>query len=232
MPFAAPFVPDAVVFDLDGLLVDSEHGWRRATRRVVLDLGGLWDDAVHDLVLGTGPAEAAQVVATYLGDGHHPEDVAHRMLAAAHDEFAAGLDMRGGALDLVKGLYGRLPLAVATNSPRVLADRALGSTGLSGFFEMVVTADDVAAPKPAPDPYAAACAGCGARPQRSVALEDSPAGTLSARAAGLWVIGCPSLPGVALPAAHTVVASLHDVDADALLQSWPAGSRGSRDRPT
>lgn len=228
-----PHSVDAVVFDLDGLLIDSEDAWARATRRVVEDLGGHWDDAVHRLLLGTGPDAAARIVVEYLGGRHRPEAVAARMLAAAIAEFAGGLEPRPGARDLVTALHGLLPLAVATNSSRVLAERALACVGLAGMFETVVTADDVIAPKPAPEPYLLACVGCGARPERSVALEDSPAGTQSARAAGLWVIGCASLPDVALPAADVVVGSLAEVDPAALVQSVRvAGSRGSRDRPT
>lgn len=228
-----PFAPDAVVFDLDGLLIDSEGAWARASRWVVEDLGGIWHDGVHRRLLGSGPTEAARIVAEHLGCGHDPVAVAERMLAAAETEFAAGLDVRPGALDLVSALHGRVPLAVATNSVRILAEQALDGVALSGWFETIVCADDVAAPKPAPDPYLQACVDCGARPRRSVALEDSPAGTHAARSAGLWVIGCPSLPGVALPAADVVVASLADIDPAALVQSGRvAGSRGSRDRPT
>lgn len=210
---APPFRPEAVVFDLDGLLVDSEDAWRRATRRVVEDLDGSWDDAVHRLLLGSGPAEAARVLAEYLGSRHEAADIGRRLFAAASVEFANGLQTRPHALELVRALHGRLPLAVATNSQRALADRALAGTGLAPWFDVVVCADDVSAPKPAPDPYALACAGCGARPARSVGLEDSPAGTMSAKAAGLWVIGCPSLVGVSLPAADVVVDSLSEVDA-------------------
>ncbi|MEX0658070.1 MAG: HAD-IA family hydrolase, partial [Egibacteraceae bacterium] len=153
--------------------------------------------------------------------------------AAAQARCGAGLDARPGAIELVKALHRRVPLAVATNSVRRLAEHALESVALAGWFGAVVCADDVAAPKPAPDPYALACARLGATSERSVALEDSPTGTRSAKAAGLWVIGCPSLPGVALPAADVVVASLTDVDPAALFQSGRvAGSRGSRDSPT
>lgn len=215
---APPFRPEAVVFDLDGLLVDSEEAWRRATRRVVEDLEGRWDDAVHRLLLGSGPVEAARVLAEHLGDGHEATDIGPRLLAAARVEFAAGLVPRPHALELVRALHGRLPLAVATNSHRTLAEHALAGAGLAPWFDTVVCAEDVAAAKPAPDPYALACAGCGARPARSVALEDSPPGTMSAKAAGMWVIGCPSIVGVSLPAADVVVGSLTEIDADLLVR--------------
>lgn len=218
---APPFMPEAVVFDLDGLLVDSEDAWRRATQRVVQDLDGRWDDAIHRLLLGSGPEEAARVLAEYLGNRHEATDIGSRLFAAASTEFANGIRLRPHARDLVRALHGRLPLAVATNSLRALADRALAGTGIAPWFETVVCADDVTAAKPAPDPYAMACAGCGADPSKSVALEDSPTGTMSAKAAGMWVIGCPSVAGVSLPAADVVVSSLTEVDADLLAGPRP-----------
>lgn len=228
-----PSVPDAVVFDLDGLLVDSEHAWARADRRVVEECGGVWDDAVHRMLLGRGPEEAARLLADYLGGRRSIADIAGRVLVAAHAEFADGLEPRPGAMALVEGLYGRVPMAVATNSSASLAARALRGTRLDQWLDTVVCVDDVAAPKPAPDLYELACAKAGARPARSVALEDSPSGVAAARAAGLWVIGCPSLADVSLASAHAVVDSLLDVDVERLCHLTPrAGSRGSLDNPT
>lgn len=229
----APADPQAVVFDLDGLLVDSEPAWARADRRVVEDLGGRWEDGLHRRLVGRGPLEAAAVVAAFLGNRHRPEEIAVRVLAAVEDEFDGGLRARPGAVALVTALHGRMPLAVATNSPRTLADRALVQIGLAGAFEAVVSVDDVARPKPAPDPYRSACDGCGADPARSAALEDSPGGAEAARSAGLWVIGCPSVPGVEITAAHELVADLREVATGWLVQSSvTVGSRGRRDSPT
>jgi beta-phosphoglucomutase-like phosphatase (HAD superfamily) len=94
----------------------------------------------------------------------------------------------------------------------VLAELALGAAGLAGRFSAVVCVEDVAAPKPAPDPYATTCRRLGSDPASALALEDSPVGVASAKAAGLWVIGCPSTPDAALAGADLVVGSLTELD--------------------
>jgi HAD superfamily hydrolase (TIGR01509 family) len=205
-----PFRPEGVVFDLDGLLVDSEAAWGRAERRVVVELGHPWDPAVRPLLLGRGPRDAARVLADFLG-GHDPEDIDRRLLVAAEQEFADGVGARPGARALIDALDGQLGLAVATNSRRVLAELALAGAGLAGRFAAVVCVEDVAAPKPAPDPYATACQLLGCDPGRAVAFEDSPVGVSSAKAAGMWVVGCPSVPGVTMAAADVVVGTLADI---------------------
>lgn len=207
-----PFSPTAVVFDLDGLLVDSEPLWGLVEERVVLDLGHPWDPTIRALLLGKGPEDAATMLAAHLG-GVHADEVGRRMLAAAVAEFEGGVEAQPGAHELVRSLGGRLPLALATNSRRVLAELALTSAGFDGLFQAVVCAEDVRAPKPAPDPYQAACARLGVDPTRSVAFEDSPVGVASAKAAGLWVVGCPSFPGQTLAGADAVVTRLVDVPA-------------------
>ena len=200
------------MFDLDGLLLDSEDAWGRAEERVVRELGQPWDPAVRTLLLGKGPTDAARALAGFLGLAD-VAGVERRMLAAATAEFDAGLDARPGAQALLDALDGNVPCGVATNSRRVLADMALEALGWMTRFPVVVCAEDVARPKPAPEPYLTACARLGADPSRAVCLEDSPIGVASARAAGMWVIGCPSFPGERLDAAHAVVASLVDLSA-------------------
>lgn len=216
MSFHPPFSPHAVVFDLDGLLVDSEGAWGEAERAVVESFGRPWDPEVRPLLLGRGPGSAAAVLAEHLG-GVDPDEVARRLLAAAMAEFRKGIPLRPGAGPLLGALRGRLPLAVATNSSRVLAVLALESAGIDGLVHAVVCVEDVARPKPAPDPYLKACELLSADPLRSIAFEDSPVGMRSARDAGLWVIGCPSLPDEPTDAAHVLIASLGEVDAQAML---------------
>ena len=115
-----------------------------------------------------------------------------------------------GALELVAELRERTPVAVASNTPGRLVRGALACAGVAELFEVVVTADEVAEPKPSPDVYLRACELLGAAPAESVALEDSPTGVAAARAAGMFVIGIPSFPGVTLEAADLVGESLLD----------------------
>ena len=115
-----------------------------------------------------------------------------------------------GALDLVREVKARTPVAVASNTPGRLLRGALACAGLAGEVEVVVAADEVAEPKPSPDVYLRACELLGAPPSRSIALEDSPTGVAAARAAGMFVIGIPSYPGVVLDGADLVGGSLLD----------------------
>jgi beta-phosphoglucomutase-like phosphatase (HAD superfamily) len=123
----------------------------------------------------------------------------------------------------VGALQGNVPMGVATNSRREIADLLLYSSGFA--FPVVVCFQDARRPKPAPDPYQVACERLGADPGRSVAFEDSPIGVASAKAAGLWVVGCPSFPGADLVGADVVVRSLADVSTDVALRSACGRSR-------
>ena len=120
-----------------------------------------------------------------------------------------GAEPRPGARGVVEALTGRTPLAVASNSPDSFVRSALAAARLDGAFDAVVTADQVAEAKPAPDTYLEACRRLGAAPPRSVALEDSPTGVAAARAAGMFVIGVPSVAGIVLEA-DLVAMSLDD----------------------
>ncbi|MEV0720881.1 HAD family phosphatase, partial [Asanoa sp. NPDC050611] len=115
----------------------------------------------------------------------------------------AGAAALPGARDLVLSLRDRVPVAVASNSPRAFVVTALASAGLTDLFTHVLAAEDVANPKPAPDLYLAACAALCADPTRTVTFEDSRTGATAARAAGTHVVGIPSLPGVTLDADST-----------------------------
>ena len=222
-----PFVPGAVVFDLDGVLVDSEGLWAQVEQRVALDLGASWEPAVQEAMLGRGPAEAAQVLARHAG---HPDpiEVQARLLAAALEVFAGNVRARTGAPELVVALAAQLPVAVATNSRRELAEVSLAAAGLREVLSALVTADDVPAAKPDPAPYLEACRAVGVAPERALAFEDSPVGARSARAAGCWVIGCPMTVHPDLDAAHVVVADLADLDPDVLVAGHDTPARVAR----
>jgi HAD superfamily hydrolase (TIGR01509 family) len=124
------------------------------------------------------------------------------------EEALKGVEPMPGAVELLDALA--VPTGVASNSPRSFVDRALEVSGLRERFDCVLSADDVARPKPAPDLYLALARGLGADPAACVALEDSPTGVAAARAAGAFVIGVPSLAGIVLDDAHLVADSLAD----------------------
>lgn len=218
-----PFAPHAVVFDLDGVLVDTEGLWAQAEEKVTVDLGGTWGPEVQHDMVGRGPVESAEVLARHTG---HPDpvEVEARMLEAALSVFAGNVRARAGAVALVEALGRQVPLAVATNSRRSLADQSLDAAGLGGAFAAVITADDVRAAKPDPAPYVAACMAIGIDPAWAVAFEDSPVGARSAQAAGCWVVGCPMAEHGALEAAHALVDDLSEVDVAALLAGSPTAA--------
>jgi HAD superfamily hydrolase (TIGR01509 family) len=136
------------------------------------------------------------------------------MVVDMYDLLQADVDGRPGALELVARLRGRLPLALASNSPRRLVDAALTTARLTEVFEVVVTSDDVEQSKPAPDIYRLVCERLGLDPAEVLALEDSSAGVASAKAAGLTVIAVPQFAETDVAAADRVIDSLEELLAE------------------
>jgi HAD superfamily hydrolase (TIGR01509 family) len=197
------------VFDNDGLLLDTEPCWTRAETSVFERHGQKFDlEAKHALV-GTAPETAARVLERLLDLPGHGEELSAELYAIALEEIAAGAEPRPGAVKLLRALDGRWPVAVASNSPRSHLVAGLERTGLVDDFDVVLGVEEVGEPKPAPDLYLRACDLLGVAPMRSVALEDSPPGVAAARAAGLYVVGVPSVVGVELEA-DAVFDSLED----------------------
>jgi len=209
---------DAVVFDCDGLLVETESGWTRAETAVFAENGFSFGPAEKRLLLGGTLESGGAKMAELFGQPGAGPALAERLAELTWKELRAGAPALPGTLDLVRQLRDRgVPVAVASNSARRLVEVALRSAGLEDLFEVVVTADDVDHGKPAPDLYLQACARLAAGPARSVAFEDSPTGAASARAAGLFVVGVPSVPGTTL-AVDALYGSLADPD----LRDWAA----------
>jgi HAD superfamily hydrolase (TIGR01509 family) len=212
MPAQMP-APRAVVFDNDGLLLDTEQAWTRAEERLFERRGSSFTLAHKRSLIGSSRVVAAVKLEAMLalpGEGERLMDELHELVM--HEAAQAGVPPRPGAL----GLLGRLtaaglPLAVASNSQREFLELTLASAGLlEAPFHAIVSAEDVAHPKPAPDIYIEACRRLGAEPARSVALEDSQTGVKAAVAAGLYVIGVPYLSGTELPECNLLVESLAD----------------------
>jgi HAD superfamily hydrolase (TIGR01509 family) len=188
-----------VVFDLDGVLLDSEQAWTRAETRLFARHGRPYGAEEKRLLIGGSLEETARELERLLERPGASDGLLNELLELAAEEFAGPVEPMPGAIDLVGELRraGR-PMAVASNSQRRLVDLALAGSGLAQAFGAVVAGDEVANPKPAPDVYLEACRRLGARPDAAVAVEDSPRGAAAARAAGLFVIGIPYLPGLEL----------------------------------
>lgn len=206
-----PAIPAAVVFDNDGLLLDTEHAWTRAETELFRRHGSTFTYEHKRDLIGTSHTIAAgklEVMLDAPGDGVALMDELHAlaMLEAAHE-----IEPRPGAVALVDALNDAgIPIAVASNSQREFLDLVLGTAGVADKFTVTVAGDEVPRPKPWPDIYLEACRRLGADPTESVGLEDSPTGAQAAKAAGLTVIGVPYLPDIEIPPADIVAASLAD----------------------
>jgi HAD superfamily hydrolase (TIGR01509 family) len=205
-----PVPPAGVVFDNDGLLLDTEPCWTRAEEALFARYSARFDLSAKRALVGTSPRTAAPILQRLLPGTASGEELSSELYSMAVQEIATGAAPRPGAVDLVTELRAAgVPLAVASNSPRQHLLAGLHKTGLFAAFAVVLGVDDVANPKPAPDLYLTACARLNVVPASAIALEDSPPGIAAAKAAQMWVIGVPSVPGVIL-AADLVAGSLAD----------------------
>jgi HAD superfamily hydrolase (TIGR01509 family) len=203
-------VTAGVVFDNDGLLLDTEPCWTRAEVQVFERHGRSFGLEEKRALVGTDPVTAGRVLERLLDAPGCGAELSGELYALALEEIAAAAEPRPGSLELLDRLRGRCPIGVASNSPRSHLLAGLERTGLVDAFDVVLGVDDVDRPKPAPDLYLAACERLGMSPARSVALEDSPPGVAAARAAGLYVIGVPSVAGVQLEADLVAASLVHE----------------------
>jgi HAD superfamily hydrolase (TIGR01509 family) len=201
----------AVVFDLDGLLLDTETGWHRAEAELLRRHGAAYTDADETATLGWSLEATVKRYLPRLGLGSEAAGrISAELLDLVQLEYAVAVP-RPGAAELVGRLRGRVPLGIASNTARSLVLAALESAPFGDAFEAIVSAEEVANPKPAPDIYLEACRRLGVEPPAAVALEDSTSGILAARAACLTVIAVPQWPTVDTSAADHVVHSLAEL---------------------
>jgi HAD superfamily hydrolase (TIGR01509 family) len=205
-------LPDAVVFDNDGLLLDTESVWTRAERDLFVRRGKEFTAADKRELVGTSAEIAGGVLEKRLGEPGRAAALIEELNELVVAELEHGVEAMVGARDLLQALRRRgTPIGLVSNSPLVFVVRSLELAGFEDSFDVVLSAHEVAAPKPAPDPYLEACRRLGVEAGPDVvALEDSPTGVAAARAAGLTVIGVPSIEGVALEEAHHLADSLLD----------------------
>jgi HAD superfamily hydrolase (TIGR01509 family) len=206
-------LPDAVIFDNDGLLLDTESVWTRAEQDLFEAYGREFTPADKQELVGTSAPIAGAILERRLGAPGRAAELIEELNVIVVAELEHGVEAMVGARDLLEALRERgTPIGLVSNSPFAFVERSLQLAGFEGHFDVVLSAHEVAAPKPAPDPYLEACRRLGIEPGPSVvALEDSPTGVAAARAAGLTVIGVPSVAGVALEEAHLLAESLLDV---------------------
>jgi HAD superfamily hydrolase (TIGR01509 family) len=204
--------PAAVVFDNDGLLLDTESVWTRAERDLFERRERDFTPADKRELVGTSAQVAGGVLERRLGEPGRATELIEELNALVVAELEHGVEAMIGARELLGALRQRgTPIGLVSNSPLPFVLRSLELVGFEDRFDVVLSAHEVAAPKPAPDPYLEACRRLGVAPGHDVvALEDSPTGVAAARAAGLTVIGVPSIEGVALAEAHHLAESLLD----------------------
>jgi HAD superfamily hydrolase (TIGR01509 family) len=200
----------AVVFDMDGLLLDTEPLWDRAEAELLARHAHVFSDADRAASHGRASADTAVAYAARLGIP--AGEVEREMLDLMLGHYREGATLRPGARELVAAVAGRMPMAVASNTLGRLVREALDASGL-GVLGTVVSGLDLGRPKPLPDVYLEACRVLGVAPADAVAFEDSPMGVRSAVNAGLVVVGVPERDGVDLAGAgaHIVLDSLEQV---------------------
>jgi HAD superfamily hydrolase (TIGR01509 family) len=201
----------AVVFDMDGLLLETEDLWDRAESELFRRHGDRWTFEDKLAVMGTSWEASAGYYAERLGQ---PLERGRALIAEMHGlmklELEREVRARPGALELLERVreMDDVRVALASNSSREIVDIALRVAGLTDAFEAIVTSDDVEHPKPAPDIYLLACERLGVAAQEAVALEDTAPGIAAAKAAGLFTIAVPQFAETDVSAADRVVDSL------------------------
>jgi HAD superfamily hydrolase (TIGR01509 family) len=183
---------EAVVFDLDGVLLRSEEVWDGVRERYVRERGGRYDAEVQRAMMGMSSPEWSRYLHETAGVADAPEainaEVVRRMLAAYREH----LPLIPGAVDAVRGLRAHYPLGLASSSNRELIETVLGVAGLAPLFAATVSSEEVAHGKPAPDVYLEAARRLGVASDRCAAVEDSHGGIRSARSAGMRVVAIPN----------------------------------------
>lgn len=203
---------EAVFFDMDGLLVDSERLWFEVEKEIMARLGGEWRDEDQAALVGGSMARTVTFMLERSGSALAPSVVARWLLDGMVDRLRDEVPLCAGAEKLLDEVQGAgVPMALVSSAFRVLVDAALDGLGRDRF-DVIVAGDEVVRTKPDSEPYATAARHLGVRPRNCVALEDSPNGLASAEAAGCVTVAVPSVVPVPEAPGRTIVRSLRDVD--------------------
>jgi HAD superfamily hydrolase (TIGR01509 family) len=185
-------VIEAVVFDLDGVLIQSEEVWDDVREAYVRERGGRYDAEVQRALMGMSSTEWSRYLHEVADLPDEPQAINEEVVRRMLDRYGERLPLIDGAVEAVQRLAGRFVLGVASSSNRPLIDAVLELAGLAGYFRATVSSEEVAHGKPAPDVYLEAARRLGVAPAHAAAVEDSHGGIRSAKAAGLRVIAIPN----------------------------------------
>ena len=185
-------MPDAVIFDLDGVLLDSEQRWNEAKEALVRESGGRWREEAPTVMMGMSSPEWAAYLRDDLGVPMELDAISRDVVRRMEDGYRRELPLLPGAEEAVRALAVRWPLGLASSSNREIIDLFLELASFGDAFRVAVSSEEVARGKPAPDVYLEAARRMGVDPASAVAIEDSENGIRSAHAAGLRVLAIPN----------------------------------------
>ncbi|MFP5348137.1 MAG: HAD family hydrolase [Actinomycetes bacterium] len=209
---------EAVVFDMDGVITDTETIWDEVRRGLASEDGVPWPDGATEAMMGMSTAEWSSYLVETVGLTGDAQDAARRTIEGQAARYHQHLPLMPGAVEAVRRLAARWPLGLASSSPRVLIDAVLDELGVADLFHATVSTEEVAAGKPSPDGYLRVCELLAVQPERAVAVEDSSNGVRSAAAAGMKVVVIPheafAVADDASELAAAQVGSLDDVTVD------------------
>jgi HAD superfamily hydrolase (TIGR01509 family) len=211
-------VISAVVFDLDGVLLESEQLWDEARREVVADHNGTWREGATAAMQGMSSLEWSSYLRDELGVDLAPDRIVELVIEKLFQRYDRRLPLVPGATEAVRRIGQRWPLALASSSNRVVIDKVLTVAGLRDAFQVTVSSEEVPRGKPAPDVYLEAVRRLGPQPNECAAVEDSANGIRSAEAAGLHVVAIPNHdfppPDSVLMTADVVVSSVWELSVE------------------
>jgi HAD superfamily hydrolase (TIGR01509 family) len=208
---------EAVVFDLDGLLLDTEQVWDEVREALVRERGGRWHDRAQADMMGMSSHEWSRYLHEELGLPEPPEELNRLVVERMEERYRDALPVIDGAVDAVRRMAERWPLGLASSSNRPLIDLVLERMGVADLFRATISSEEVERGKPAPDVYLEAARRLGVPPERAAAVEDSASGIRAAKAAGLRVV---AIPNRHFPPGDDVLA-LADVRLDSLAELTP-----------
>ena len=206
---------EAVIFDLDGVLLDSEHVWDEVREQLVSERGGHWHERAQADMMGMSSNEWSHYMHDVIGLPESPEEINDEIVRRMEERYAERLPLIAGAVAAVRRLASSFRLGLASSSNRSIIDAVLCRADLADLFEVTVSSEEVAAGKPAPDVFLEAALRLGVAPERCAAIEDSANGIRAAHAAGMRVIAIPNCryppPGDVLALAEVAIETIAEL---------------------